>query len=130
MLSGTAGDAQTTGKIRRVQPNEVHISTPTKTAGFLELENARVRWLLSVDQNDLPKKAKESGQRTFRSITMDGMEIEFSGGFTDLHTIVYRETLAGNGFTLEDARPSIEVAHNIREASIVSNSDNYHPLIK
>jgi UDP-N-acetyl-2-amino-2-deoxyglucuronate dehydrogenase len=113
-----------------VQTNEVHISTPTKTAGFLELENARVRWLLSVDQNDLPKKAKESGQRTFRSITMDGMEIEFSGGFTDLHTIVYRETLAGNGFTLEDARPSIEVAHNIREASIVSNSDNYHPLLK
>jgi len=113
----------------KVQINEVHLSTPTKTAGFLELENARIRWYLSVDQNDLPQKAKEVGQRTFRSITLDGDEIEFSGGFTDLHTTVYRDILAGNGFTLEDARPSVELAQNIRTSSLVTNSDNYHPFI-
>lgn len=113
-----------------MQKNEVHLSTPTKTAGFLELKDARIRWFLSVDPNDIPKKAKEVGQRTFRSITIDDDEIEFSGGFTDLHTIVYKEILAGNGFSLEDARPSIELAQNIREASIVKNSDNYHPFVK
>lgn len=112
-----------------VQKSEVHVSEPTKTAGFLELQNARVRWLLSVDRNDLPEEAVDDGKPTFRSITVDGEEIEFSDGFTDLHTVIYRETLAGRGFGLEDARASIELAHDIREAKPVGIKDESHPFL-
>ncbi|NOY89433.1 MAG: Gfo/Idh/MocA family oxidoreductase [FCB group bacterium] len=114
----------------KVQHSEVHLSTPTKTGGFLELTNARVRWFLSIDKNDLPLEAKQKGQRTFRSITINDKEIEFSGGFTDLHTIVYRETLAGRGFGLKDARPSIELAHNIRNSKAIGINENAHYILK
>ncbi len=112
-----------------VKHSEVHESRATRTAGFLELENARVQWLLSIDKEDLPKEATEKGQRTYRSITIDGEEVEFSGGFTDLHTIVYQETLAGRGFGLEHARSSIELVHDLREASVVGINDNAHPFL-
>ena len=112
-----------------VQKSEVHYASTTKTGGYLELENARVRWFLSIDKNDLPKDIKAKGQPTYRSITIDGNEIEFSGGFTDLHTIVYQETMKGNGFGLEDARPSIELVHNIRTAEPVGKNDNTHPIL-
>ncbi len=111
-----------------VRHSEVHEAKPRHTGGYLELENARVQWFLSVDEDDLPKEAQEKGQRTYRSITIDGEEVEFSGGFTDLHTIIYQETLAGRGFGLSDARPSIELVHNIREASAVGVNDNAHPF--
>lgn len=114
----------------KVEHSEVHLATPTKSGGYMELENARVKWFLSIDKNDLPHIALEKGQRTYRSITIDNDEIEFSGGFTDLHTILYQEILAGRGFGLEDARASIEVAHNIRNYKPIGINQNCHPMLK
>jgi UDP-N-acetyl-2-amino-2-deoxyglucuronate dehydrogenase len=110
--------------------NIVHISQPNKAAGYLELENARVRWFLSIDFNDLPQSVKESGKRTFRSIVIEGEEIEFSEGFGDLHTHSYREILNGNGFGLQDARQSVLTAFTIRNSNPVGLVGNYHPLLK
>ncbi|MZP55573.1 MAG: Gfo/Idh/MocA family oxidoreductase, partial [Bacteroidales bacterium] len=90
-----------------VKNNVVNISEPTKAAGYLDLANARVRWFLSLDYNDIPKETKEKGQRTFRSILIEGEELEFSEGFTELHTATYRDIIAGNGFGLDDARQSV-----------------------
>jgi UDP-N-acetyl-2-amino-2-deoxyglucuronate dehydrogenase len=110
--------------------SEVHLARPDKMAGLLELEGARVRWYLSVDVNDLPTDYRKAGKYAFRSITMDGQEIEFSEGFTDLHTRVYEQTLAGNGFGIEDARPSIELVYDIRHADVAIKPENLHPLLK
>lgn len=110
--------------------NIVHLSEPHKAAGFLELENARVRWFLSLDYDDIPEKVKNSGKRTFRSITVNGEEIEFSEGFTDLHTLSYKEILAGKGFGLKDARQSVETAYIIRNASPIGIKGDYHPILK
>jgi len=110
--------------------NEVHHSELTKTSGYMELEHARVQWLLSIDKEDLPQEAVEKGQTTYRSITIDGEEIEFSGGFTDLHTVVYRETLAGRGFTLEDARASVALAHEIRNSTPIGKKLHSHPYLE
>lgn len=113
-----------------VKKNVVHLSDINKAAGYLELENARVRWFLSIDYNDIPDSVKSTGQRTFRSITVDGEEIEFSEGFTDLHTISYKEILAGRGFGLKDARQSVETAFSIRNSKPVGLHGNYHPILK
>ncbi|MFH2054648.1 MAG: Gfo/Idh/MocA family oxidoreductase [bacterium] len=113
----------------KVQHSEVHLANQFKTCGYIELERARVRWLLSIDKNDVPTAIATAGQQTYRSITCDGEEIEFSGGFTDLHTVVYREILAGRGFGIEAARPSIELVHSIRNAVPLGiNNENAHPL--
>ena len=106
----------------------VHIRRPDCMAGVLELERARVRWFLSVNGNHLPEAQQAAGQRTYRSITIGGEEIEFSGGFTDLHTDSYRRILGGEGFGIEDARGSIELAHDIRHAPITALREDYHPL--
>ena len=108
----------------------VHVSQPNKAAGYLELENARVRWFLSIDYNDLPKAAKASGKRMFRSITIEGEEIEFSEGFGDLHTVSYREILDGKGFGLNDARQSVITAFTIRNSNPVGLVGDYHPMLK
>lgn len=108
----------------------VHVSRPDKAAGFLELEKARIRWFLSLDYNDLPAPVKEGKQRTFRSIVVDGEEVEFSEGFTDLHTLSYREILAGNGFGLNEARQSINTAYIIRNSSPVGLTGDFHPMLK
>jgi UDP-N-acetyl-2-amino-2-deoxyglucuronate dehydrogenase len=108
----------------------VHMSETDKAAGYLELENARIRWFLSLDHRDLPSAIAEKGQRTFRSIQVNGEEIEFSEGFTDLHTQTYREVLAGKGFGLEDARQSVEIAYNIRNLKPVGIKGEYHPMLK
>lgn len=113
----------------KIQDNIVHVIEPHKAAGYLELENARVRWFLSVDENSLPEAVKAAGQRTYRSITVDGEEIEFSGGFTDLHTQSYQGIINGNGFGLKEARPSIEAVHNIRNASSNLQKGEKHPFI-
>jgi UDP-N-acetyl-2-amino-2-deoxyglucuronate dehydrogenase len=110
--------------------NVVHLSEPNKAAGYLELKNARIRWFLSLDYNDIPNSVKECGQRTFRSITVEGEEIEFSEGFTDLHTMSYKEILAGKGFSLQEARQSVETAYIIRNAKPVGLTGDYHPLLK
>lgn len=113
-----------------LQQNVVHLSTPTKAAGYLEYENARVRWFLSIDIDDVPAEVRETGQRTFRSITVDGEEIEFSGGFTDLHNRSYEEILAGRGFGLEENRVAINTVSTIRNADIAPLTGDYHPFIK
>jgi UDP-N-acetyl-2-amino-2-deoxyglucuronate dehydrogenase len=110
--------------------NIVHVSQQNKAAGYLELENARVRWFLSIDQNDLPGAAKESGKRTFRSIVIEGEEIEFSEGFGELHTTSYKEILDGRGFGLNDARQSVITAFTIRNSHPVGLVGDYHPLLK
>ncbi len=112
-----------------VRHSEVHVSEPDRIGGFLELERADVPWFLSVDAADLPEHVRGL-QPTYRSITVDGEEIEFSGGFRDLHTRVYEETLAGRGFGLEDARPSIELVHGIRMARVVAPSGPVHPSLR
>ncbi|HET7143736.1 MAG TPA: Gfo/Idh/MocA family oxidoreductase [Anaerolineales bacterium] len=109
---------------------KVHYSDDSRMSGFIELEHARVRWFLSVDSSDLPFPVKAGGKATYRSITVDGREIEFSEGFTDLHTRVYEETLAGRGFGIKDARPSIELTYAIRTAEISPKDDMAHPLLK
>jgi len=113
----------------KVESNTVHMLQKSKAAGYLELEHARVKWFLSIDYNDIPEKEKEKGKRTYRSITVDGQEIEFSEGFADLHTVTYREILKGNGFGIEDARQSIETVYNIRNATPSPLRGDYHPLI-
>jgi UDP-N-acetyl-2-amino-2-deoxyglucuronate dehydrogenase len=113
-----------------VKENIVHISQEDKVAGFFQLEKARVRWFLSIDYNDVPHEVKVKGQRTFRSITMDGEEIEFSEGFTDLHTKTYLEILEGRGFGLEEARNAINTVYNIRNLNPVGRTGNYHPFAK
>lgn len=97
-----------------VQGNRVLINTPTHVSGELELERANVKWNLSIDKNNLPKQCQDQGQATYRSITIDGEEIEFSEGFTNLHTKVYEDILAGGGYGIDDARPSIELVYKIR----------------
>ena len=99
-------------------------------SGFVEFQRAQVRWFLSVDENDLPVPIDPGKPKTYRSITVDGEEIEFSGGFTDLHTRVYEQTLAGNGFGLDDARPSIELAYNIRNTPLSPIDILAHPFLK
>ena len=121
MLSWIFGDTR---------KNIVHILEPHKAAGYLELENARVRWFLSLDYNDIPVNVRESGKRTFRSITINGKEIEFSEGFADLHTMTYKEILAGRGFGLKEARQSVETAYTIRNSKPVGLQGDYHPILK
>lgn len=113
-----------------LQENIVHYSSPTKAAGFLEYARARVRWFLSIDVNDVPAAQREAGQRTFRSITYDGKDLEFSGGFTDLHTRSYEEILAGRGFGLEENRAAIETVATIRTAAPAGMTGDYHPFLK
>lgn len=108
----------------------VHLMEPTKAAGYLELETARVRWFLSLDGNDLPAGAKSDGKTTYRSIVIDNEELEFSEGFTNLHTTSYQEILKGNGFGLEDARSSIDTAYAIRNATPIGLKGDYHPMLK
>ncbi|WP_299186438.1 Gfo/Idh/MocA family oxidoreductase [uncultured Aquimarina sp.] len=108
MLSWIFGD---------VQENVVHVHEEDRAAGYLEFKNARVRWFLSINAKYLPEDVKKNRQTTFRSITIDGEELEFSGGFTDLHTMVYKDILEGNGYGLEAARTAIEIVHNIRHTS-------------
>lgn len=114
----------------RLQDNLVHHNSPTKAAGFLEYERARVRWFLSIDINDVPDSQRLKGQRTYRSITYDGQELEFSGGFTDLHTRSYEEILAGNGFGLEENMAAIEAVSTIRHAPHLGLQGDYHPFLQ
>ena len=114
----------------KVKQSTVHISENDRAAGFLELERARVRWVLSINYDYLPENVKKEGKRTFRSLQMDGEELEFSDGFTDLHTKCYQEILNGKGLGLEEAMQSIQIVHQIRNASPVGLTGDYHPSLK
>ena len=112
-----------------VKENRVHVSQANKAGGFLQLEKARVRWFMSLDLLDIPVSIRAQGHRTYRSITYDGQEIEFSGGFTDLHTRSYEEILKGKGFGLREARTSIQIAYEIRNAKAIGLKGMYHPFL-
>lgn len=111
-----------------VQENVVHVQTHDRAAGFLRLEKARVRWFLSINYNTIPEAVKAAGARTFRSITVEGKEIEFSEGFTDLHTLSYKAILEGKGYGLAEAAPAVEIAHAIRNAQVHGLNGYHHPL--
>jgi UDP-N-acetyl-2-amino-2-deoxyglucuronate dehydrogenase len=113
-----------------VKENIVHVHTHDRASGYLEFDRARVRWFLSINENLLPDEVKAKGQRTYRSITIEEEELEFSGGFTDLHTKVYKDIMQGKGYGLDDARQAIEIVHNIRHAKPIGLKGNYHPLAK
>lgn len=112
-----------------LQKNIVHHNGATNASGYLEYEQARVRWFLSIDVNDVPEAMRLAGQRTYRSITCEGDEIEFSDGFTDLHTRSYQEILQGNGFGLEENRTAIETVAAIRDAKPLGLVGDYHPFL-
>ena len=113
-----------------LQQSRVHLNEQSRAAGYLEYERARVRWFLSVSIDDLPEAQRNLGQRTFRSITIDGQEMEFSGGFADLHTRSYSEVLAGNGFGINESRAAIETVAAIRAGGIVASSGDEHPFVR
>jgi len=113
-----------------VEENIVHLKTADANAGGFKLKHANVRWFLSVNYDYIPEDVKSAGQTTFRSITVDGDEIEFSGGFKDLHTRSYEEILAGNGFGLDEAYGSIRTVSSIRNQDAIGLKGEYHPFAK
>ena len=113
-----------------VEENIVTLKTSDANAGTFKLKNANVRWFLSINYDYIPENAKVQGQRTYRSITVDGEEMEFSGGFTDLHTRSYEEILKGNGFGLDEAYSSIQTVSTIRELEPIGLRGEYHPFCK
>ncbi len=121
MLSWVFGD---------LKENTVHIHDPEKAGGYLEFEQARVRWFLSIDYDYIPEDIKAKGQRTFRSINVEGEEVEFSGGFTDLHTQTYQQIIDGKGYGIQETRTAIEIVHDIRNNNPIGLKGNYHPLLK
>ena len=112
-----------------VTKSTIHFSQPNKIAGCLALENGTVRWFLSIDREDLPQAPERGKPATYRSITVDGKEIEFSGGFTDLHTQSYQQILAGNGFGLSEVRTAVKIVSDIRAATPVGLVGEYHPFL-
>ena len=113
-----------------IEENIVHLKQPDANAGYMRLKNANVRWFLSVNYDYIPENIKNSGKRTFRSIKVDGDEIEFSDGFTDLHTKSYEHILSGEGFGLDEARNSINIVSSIRKMSPIGLKGEYHPFCK
>jgi UDP-N-acetyl-2-amino-2-deoxyglucuronate dehydrogenase len=112
-----------------LQHNRVHFLSESKAGGYLEYQGARVRWFLSVDASDLPASV-QGRKTTYRNIDVSGEPLEFSEGFTDLHTISYQEILAGNGYGLEDARHCIETVHSIRTSTPQAGSPGeVHPFV-
>jgi len=112
-----------------VQKNHLFLRQSNKASGFIELQHANVQWFLSIDGKDLPKETIEKGKPTHRSITIDGKELEFTEGFTDLHTKIYEEIIKGNGFGIETARQSIETAYDIRHLPLTNIKELYHPIL-
>jgi len=121
MLSWVFGD---------IEENIVHQHTHDRAAGILRFKKANVRWFLSINSETLPESVKSKGQRTFRAIEIDGEELEFSDGFTELHTRCYEAIFNGSGYTISDTRQAIEIVHKIRSAEISSPNEEYHPFIK
>jgi UDP-N-acetyl-2-amino-2-deoxyglucuronate dehydrogenase len=113
-----------------VQRLEIHMREPKRLAGFLELQCATVRWFLSTDIVDLPFNATPGLKTTFRSLKIDGSELEFTEGFTDLHTRVYEHTLAGHGYGIDDTRAAIELTHRIRTAVVATTDGQRHPYLQ
>ena len=113
-----------------VTGNVIHLHEHDRSAGLLTLKSARVRWFLGINADTLPKDVREKGQTTYRSLKMEGNEIEFSEGFKDLHTKSYEMILQGNGFRLQEAMPSIDLVHQIRVEEPIGTKGDYHPFAK
>jgi len=111
-----------------IKENVVHVHTHDRAAGYLEFERARVRWFLSINYDTIPDAIKSTGARTYRSLTVDNEELEFSNGFTDLHTRSYESILEGNGYSVTDAATAVQIAYDIRNATPVGLKGDYHPL--
>jgi len=111
-----------------VQDNIVHLHTHDRAGGYLEFERARVRWFLSIDFETIPSQVRATGKRTFRSMEVDGEQIEFSDGFTELHTTSYQHILKGDGFRIDASRQAIEMVHDIRTKAPTGLRGDYHPL--
>ena len=109
--------------------NDLHYKSEIRSAGYLEYERARVRWFLSINERDLPKAIASEGSRMYRSIKINGDELDFTGGFENLHTVSYEKIIAGEGFHLSDARSSIETVGEIRASNAVMNKEDAHPLL-
>ena len=113
-----------------LKSQKIHVNTHDRAAGVMHLKNANVRWFLSINYDLIPQKEKLEGKRTFRSIVVDDDEIEFSEGFTDLHTVSYNAILNGNGFRINESREAIQLVHDIRHSETVGLQGDYHPLTK
>jgi len=113
-----------------VQKNTVHLHTHDRASGLLELEKARVRWFMSINFDTIPKEIKEKGMRTYRTISIDGDEFEFSGGFTELHTKSYERILAGEGFGIHECKQAVQIVHDIRQSQPIGLKGEYHPLAR
>jgi UDP-N-acetyl-2-amino-2-deoxyglucuronate dehydrogenase len=113
-----------------IKENIVHVLNDNKAGGLLTLEHANIRWFLSIDYNDIPEDVRKTGKRTYRSLRMGSQEIEFSDGFTDLHTEMYREIIAGRGFGLGHAKQSINIVYHIRNSQAIGLKGDYHPFLK
>lgn len=113
-----------------IEENILHVKQADTNAGFMRLRNANVRWFLSVNYDYIPEEIKATCKTTYRSITVDGDEFEFSEGFTDLHTLSYKDILGGGGFGLEDARNSINIVSQIRSLDALGMQGDYHPFCK
>lgn len=112
-----------------VKTNDVYLYEPTKASGFLALQKARVRWFLSIDRKDLPDDPQPGKPATYRSVVIDGRAMEFSEGFTNLHTESYRQILDGNGFRWQEVLPSIQIVYDIRNAKPITPGDYAHPFL-
>ncbi len=111
-----------------IRENIVHLHTHDRAAGYLVLEKARVRWFLSINNDTIPATAREAGKSTFRALTIEGEEFEFSGGFTELHSESYSQIINGNGFRISETKRAINAVYNIRHITPAGLSGNYHPL--
>ncbi len=111
-----------------VKSNIIHLHTHDRASGYLELEQARVRWFLSIDEGAIPEELRAQGARTYRCMKVDGEEMEFSKGFNDLHTLSYESVLKGEGFGVDDAAPAVNIAYDIRNAQPIGLKGDYHPM--
>ncbi len=114
----------------QVKENTIHIHTHDRAAGYLEFDRARVRWFLSINYDTIPDDVKATGKRTFRSMEVDGEQIEFSDGFTELHTNSYKDILNGGGFRIDASKQAIEIVHDIRTKEPIGLKGDYHPFAK
>jgi UDP-N-acetyl-2-amino-2-deoxyglucuronate dehydrogenase len=112
-----------------VQEVRLHSMTPMKAAGYLEFANARVRWFLSIDRSDLPDAATDAGKATFRNITINSQDLEFSDGFVNLHTQSYGHILDGGGYPVSEARQAIEIVERLRHMKPVTGASDQHPML-
>jgi UDP-N-acetyl-2-amino-2-deoxyglucuronate dehydrogenase len=111
-----------------LKSNVVHLHRHDRAAGYLEFQQARVKWFLSIDANTIPVALKVEGKRTYRSLSINGESFEFSDGFTELHTSSYKKILAGEGFGLQEAKTAIEIVHAIRTQEPAGLRGDYHPF--